>query len=77
MRAGVLVFPGSCDDRDALHALRAVGAEAVPVAHDTAELPALDAGSEEEAERIAREVAERVLANALIERFDVVVHGAA
>jgi phosphoribosylformylglycinamidine synthase PurS subunit len=36
----------------------------------------LDA-SEEEAERVAREVAGRVLANDLIERFDVVVHRAA
>ncbi len=37
----------------------------------------LDAGSREEAERVAREVAGRVLANDLIERFDVVVHGGA
>ena len=35
----------------------------------------VDAGSREEAERVAREVAGRVLANDLIERFDVVVHG--
>jgi phosphoribosylformylglycinamidine synthase len=37
----------------------------------------LDAASPDEAERVAREVAERVLANNLIERFDVVVHGEA
>jgi phosphoribosylformylglycinamidine synthase len=36
----------------------------------------LDTGSQEEAERVAREVAERVLANGLIERFDVIVHAA-
>jgi phosphoribosylformylglycinamidine synthase subunit PurS len=36
----------------------------------------LEAGSPEEAERVAREVAGRVLANDLIERFDVVVHEA-
>ena len=35
----------------------------------------LAAGSAEEAERMARELAGRVLANDLIERFDVVVHG--
>ena len=37
----------------------------------------LDAATPDEAERVAREVAERVLANDLIERFDVVVHGEA
>ena len=42
-RVGVLVFPGSCDDRDAAWALRAVGAEPVPVWHAEPELPRLDA----------------------------------
>ncbi|MGH2995507.1 MAG: phosphoribosylformylglycinamidine synthase subunit PurQ [Gaiellaceae bacterium] len=42
-RAGVLVFPGSCDDRDAAWALRAVGAEPVLVWHAEQELPRLDA----------------------------------
>lgn len=36
----------------------------------------VDAADAAEAERVAREVADRVLANTLIERFDVVVHGA-
>jgi phosphoribosylformylglycinamidine synthase subunit PurQ / glutaminase len=42
-RIGVLQFPGSCDDRDALWALSALDAEAVLVWHATDELPDLDA----------------------------------
>jgi phosphoribosylformylglycinamidine synthase subunit PurQ / glutaminase len=42
-RIGVLVFPGSQDDRDAAWALGALGAEAVLVWHSEEELPALDA----------------------------------
>jgi phosphoribosylformylglycinamidine synthase subunit PurQ / glutaminase len=42
-RIGVLQFPGSCDDRDALWALSALDAEAVPVWHAERELPDLDA----------------------------------
>jgi phosphoribosylformylglycinamidine synthase I len=42
-RIGVVVFPGSNDDRDALEALAALGAEAVPVWHAQPELPELDA----------------------------------
>jgi phosphoribosylformylglycinamidine synthase subunit PurQ / glutaminase len=42
-RIGVLQFPGSCDDRDALWALAALDAEAVPVWHAEPELPDLDA----------------------------------
>jgi phosphoribosylformylglycinamidine synthase subunit PurQ / glutaminase len=42
-RIGVLVFPGSQDDRDAAWALGALGAEAVLVWHSEQELPALDA----------------------------------
>jgi phosphoribosylformylglycinamidine synthase len=42
-RAGVLVFPGACDDRDALLALEALGAEAVPVWHQEHALPRLAA----------------------------------
>jgi phosphoribosylformylglycinamidine synthase I len=42
-RVGVVVFPGSNDDRDALEALEALGAEAVPVWHGEPELPELDA----------------------------------
>ena len=37
------MFPGSNDDRDALEALAALGAEAVPVWHGEPELPELDA----------------------------------
>ena len=42
-RIGVVTYPGSQDDRDALWALAALDAEAVPVWHDEPELPALDA----------------------------------
>jgi phosphoribosylformylglycinamidine synthase I len=42
-RIGVVRFPGSCDDRDALWALSALDAEAVPVWHGESELPDLDA----------------------------------
>jgi phosphoribosylformylglycinamidine synthase subunit PurQ / glutaminase len=41
-RIGVLVFPGSNDDRDAVWALSALGAEPVPVWHAESELPRLD-----------------------------------
>jgi phosphoribosylformylglycinamidine synthase len=39
----VVTYPGSQDDRDALWALGALDAEAVPVWHDDDELPDLDA----------------------------------
>ena len=39
-RVAVLVFPGSNDDRDALWALGALGADAVPVWHADPDLPA-------------------------------------
>jgi phosphoribosylformylglycinamidine synthase len=42
-RVGVVTFPGSQDDRDALWALSALDAEAVPVWHADPELPDLDA----------------------------------
>jgi phosphoribosylformylglycinamidine synthase subunit PurQ / glutaminase len=42
-RIGVVTFPGSQDDRDALWALSALDAEAVPVWHAATELPDLDA----------------------------------
>src|SRR5437667_120384 len=42
-RIGVVVYPGSNDDHDALWALAALDAEAVPVWHDERELPDLDA----------------------------------
>jgi phosphoribosylformylglycinamidine synthase subunit PurQ / glutaminase len=42
-RIGVVRFPGSNDDRDALWALAALDAEAVPVWHSATELPDLDA----------------------------------
>jgi len=42
-RVGVVTYPGSQDDRDALWALAAVDAEAVPVWHEETELPDLDA----------------------------------
>jgi phosphoribosylformylglycinamidine synthase len=42
-RIGVLVFPGACDDRDALLALDRLGADAVPVWHQEPSLPDLAA----------------------------------
>jgi phosphoribosylformylglycinamidine synthase I len=42
-RIGVVVFPGSNDDRDAAEALAALGAESVLVWHGDEELPDLDA----------------------------------
>src|SRR5919201_309936 len=42
-RVGVVTYPGSQDDRDALWALAALDAEAVPVWHDESDLPDLDA----------------------------------
>jgi phosphoribosylformylglycinamidine synthase len=38
-RIAVVTFPGSCDDRDAVWALKALGAEAVRVWHAEPELP--------------------------------------
>jgi phosphoribosylformylglycinamidine synthase I len=42
-RIGVVMYPGSNDDHDALWALAALDAEAVPVWHEEPTLPALDA----------------------------------
>jgi phosphoribosylformylglycinamidine synthase len=42
-RVGVVTYPGSNDDHDALWALAALDAEAVPVWHEETELPDLDA----------------------------------
>ena len=42
-RIGVITYPGSQDDRDALWALAALDAEAIPVWHEERELPDLDA----------------------------------
>jgi phosphoribosylformylglycinamidine synthase I len=42
-RVAVVMFPGSNDDRDALSALARLGADAVPVWHAHAELPAVGA----------------------------------
>jgi len=42
-RIGVITYPGSNDDRDALWALAALDADAIPVWHDEPVLPELDA----------------------------------
>ncbi|MFL5797173.1 MAG: phosphoribosylformylglycinamidine synthase subunit PurQ [Actinomycetota bacterium] len=42
-RVGVVTFPGSLDDRDALRAVRAMGGEPVPVWHGDLTLPSLHA----------------------------------
>jgi phosphoribosylformylglycinamidine synthase len=43
MRVGVVVFPGSCDDRDAAQALALMGLEPVALWHADADLRAVDA----------------------------------
>jgi phosphoribosylformylglycinamidine synthase I len=43
MRWGVLQFPGSCDERDAVHACEATGAEARLVWHEERDLDGIDA----------------------------------
>ena len=43
MRVGVVIFPGSCDDRDAAQALAATGIEPVAVWHADADLRSVDA----------------------------------
>jgi phosphoribosylformylglycinamidine synthase subunit PurQ / glutaminase len=43
MRWGVLQFPGSCDERDALHACERSGAEARLVWHEERDLSGIDA----------------------------------
>jgi phosphoribosylformylglycinamidine synthase len=43
MRVGVVTFPGSLDDRDALRAVRTAGGEGVPLWHGDADLHAVDA----------------------------------
>jgi phosphoribosylformylglycinamidine synthase I len=43
MRIGVVTFPGSLDDRDALRAIRIAGGVAVPLWHGDAELHNVDA----------------------------------
>ncbi len=43
MRVGVVTFPGSLDDRDAARAVRAAGAEAVPLWHGDRDLRDVDA----------------------------------
>ncbi|HET7305766.1 MAG TPA: phosphoribosylformylglycinamidine synthase subunit PurQ [Segeticoccus sp.] len=43
MRIGVVTFPGSLDDHDALRAVAAVGAEAVPLWHGDEDLRGVDA----------------------------------
>ena len=55
-RIGVVMYPGSNDDHDALWALAAFDAEAVPVWHGEPELP---------------EMCERFLANPLIEDWEI------
>jgi phosphoribosylformylglycinamidine synthase subunit PurQ / glutaminase len=42
-RVGVLIFPGSCDDRDAVRAVELIGAEAVRIWHGDDHLSGADA----------------------------------
>jgi phosphoribosylformylglycinamidine synthase subunit PurQ / glutaminase len=42
-RVGVVTFPGSLDDRDALRAIRSMGGEAVPIWHADRDLRGVDA----------------------------------
>ena len=43
MRVGVVTFPGSLDDRDALRAVRLAGGTPVPLWHGAADLDGVDA----------------------------------
>jgi phosphoribosylformylglycinamidine synthase subunit PurQ / glutaminase len=43
MRVGVVTFPGSLDDRDALRAIRLAGGVPVPLWHGTHDLEGVDA----------------------------------
>src|SRR5919201_607991 len=43
MRIGVVTFPGSCDDRDARHAVALLGGEPVALWHRDADLRGVDA----------------------------------
>ena len=43
MRVGVVTFPGSLDDRDALRAIRLAGGDPVPLWHGTHDLEGVDA----------------------------------
>ena len=43
MRVGVITFPGSLDDRDAMRAIRLAGAEPVALWHGTHDLDGVDA----------------------------------
>src|ERR671910_2874198 len=43
VRIGVVVFPGSNCDRDALHAARLAGAESQPLWHESPDLHGVDA----------------------------------
>ncbi|MGQ4537722.1 phosphoribosylformylglycinamidine synthase subunit PurQ [Dermabacteraceae bacterium P7074] len=43
MRVGVVTFPGTLDDRDALRAIRLAGGEGVPLWHGEADLRGVDA----------------------------------
>ena len=42
-RVGVVTFPGSLDDRDAVHAIEAMGGDAVPLWHAERDLGSVDA----------------------------------
>ena len=42
-RVGVVTFPGTCDDRDALRAIGVLGGEPVPLWHGDADLAGVDA----------------------------------
>ena len=43
MKVGVVTFPGSLDDRDALRAVRLAGGEPVPLWHGDHDLAGVDA----------------------------------
>ena len=72
-RIAVLVFPGSNDDRDAAWALSALDAEAVLVWHAEPELPDVDASDPAEARAQVERMCEQLLANPLIESYDIEV----
>ena len=65
-RVAVVRFPGSNDDRDAVHALGLLGADASLVWHADAELPDVDA--------LGR-MCEQLLTNPLIESYALELDG--
>ena len=70
-RVGVVTFPGSLDDRDALRAVRFMGGEGVSLWHADPDLHGVDAADRDAALAQVEELARKLLANPVIEGVDV------